>query len=271
MLLAAATLAASSAAWCAGSGTPPSATADPGVPGPASQETASGSWPLSDIKDYFTAPARWNGSDWAWFGGSLVAIAATHHYDTQVRTHFVKTEGPSTSGHDLQDALPTVAVFAATALYANLIGDNSGRREAWAMLESGALSGVTALALKYSVRRLGPDQTSDPNQWFKSGGASFPSLHTTAAFAVGTVLAESGGDDYRWVRRFLGYGLGAATGYERIKHSAHWLSDTVAGAALGCASAHFVMHRAYQSDENTGMSVVPVTRGAMLAYRLSLP
>jgi membrane-associated phospholipid phosphatase len=89
------------------------------------------------------------------------------------------------------------------------------------------------------------------------------------AFAVGTVLAESGNEDYRWLRRLLGYGLGAATSYERLKHNAHWLSDTVAGAALGMATANFTMKRAY--PEEASLSVVPVEGGAMLTYRVSLP
>jgi undecaprenyl-diphosphatase len=139
------------------------------------------------------------------------------------------------------------------------------------MLEAAGLSSVTAYALKYAGGRERPDQTSDPNQWRKSGGNSFPSVHATAAFAIGTVLAESGNDDYRWVRRFLGYGLGAATGYERLKHKAHWLSDTVAGAALGIASAHFAMNRGDRTDEQTGLRLVPVERGAMLTYGVSLP
>ena len=170
----------------------------------------------------------------------------------------------------MQDALPAAAVFVATWGYANLVGDNAGRREAWAMLEAAGLGGVTAYALKYAVGREGPDQTSDPNQWRKGGG-SFPSLHTTAAFAIGTVLAESGNDDYRWVRRFLGYGVGTVTGYERLKHNAHWLSDTVAGAALGAASAHFTMDRVYRNQEESNLTITPVSGGAMLTYRIELP
>ena len=138
------------------------------------------------------------------------------------------------------------------------------------MLEAAGLSSVTAYALKYAGGRERPDQTSDPNQWRKSGGNSFPSVHATAAFAVGTVLAESGNDEYRWVRRFLGYGLGAATSYERLKHNAHWLSDTVAGAALGIASAHFAMNSRERTDQETSLRLVPVERGAMLTYNVSL-
>jgi membrane-associated phospholipid phosphatase len=268
LLLAAGTLTACGPGWCQ---TPDSQTDD--------RTAAAGSAPAeqpsqlaADIKGYFTAPLHWDRGDWAWFGGALVAIGAAHHYDTQVRTHFVKTLGVSktTNSKDVQDAIPAAAVFVATWGYANLIGDTNGHREAWAMLEAAGLGGVTAFALKYAVGREGPDQTSDPNHWRKSGGSAFPSLHATAAFAIGTVLAESGNDEYRWVRRFLGYGLGAATGYERLKHNAHWLSDTVAGAALGIASAHFAMNRRDRTDEETGLRVVPVERGAMLTYNVSL-
>lgn len=262
-LLAAAALAACGAAWCQ---TPESQT---------DERTAAAEQPsqlASDIKRYFMAPLHWDRGDWAWFGGALVAIGAAHHYDTQVRTHFIKTLGASkANSKDVQDAIPTAAVFVATWGYANLIGDTNGRGEAWAMLEAAGLGGVTAIALKYAGGRERPDQTSDPNQWRKSGGNSFPSVHSTAAFAVGTVLAESGNDDYRWVRRFLGYGLGAATSYERLKHNAHWLSDTVAGAALGIASAHFAINRRDRTDEETRLRVVPVERGAMLTYNVSLP
>ena len=269
LLLAVGAVAACGAAWCQ---TPDSQT-DERTAAPGSAAAEQPSQLASDIKHYFTAPLHWDRGDWAWFGGALVAIGAAHHYDTQVRTHFIKTLGVSaTTNHkDVQDAIPTAAVFVATWGYATLIGDTNGRGEAWAMLEAAGLSGVTALALKYAVGREGPDQTSDPNQWRKSGGTSFPSFHSTAAFAVGTVLAESGNDEYRWVRRFLGYGLGAATSYERLKHNAHWLSDTVAGAALGIASAHFAMNRRDRTDEESGLRLVPVERGAMLTYSVSLP
>jgi membrane-associated phospholipid phosphatase len=268
-LLAAGALAACGAACCQ---TPDSQT-DERTAAPGSAAAEQPSQLASDIKRYFTAPLHWDRGDWVWFGGALVAIGAAHHYDTQVRTHFIKTLGPSktTSSKDLQDAIPAAAVFVATWGYANLIGDSNGRGEAWAMLEAVGLSSVTAFALKYAGGRERPDQTSDPNQWRKSGGNSFPSVHATAAFAVGTVLAESGNDDYRWVRRFLGYGLGAGTSYERLKHNAHWLSDTVAGAALGIASAHFAMNRRDRTDEQSSLRVVPVERGAMLTYNVPLP
>ncbi len=231
---------------------------------------------LEDAAAYYTAPLHWTGRDWEYFGGALAVIAAAHHYDTQARNHFDSGSrlpfGPKESGA-LSDALPGAALFLGTWGYASLIGSHAGESEAWNMLESGGLSFVTAYTLKYIVRREGPADTTNPNQWFKSGGTSFPSEHTTAAFAVGTVLAESGNPEFRWVRRVIGYGVGFGTAYLRMKHNAHWLSDTVAGAALGAATAHFVLDRSAQREEQEGMemSVVPVQGGMMLAFSTEFP
>jgi len=240
---------------------------------PSEQNAPASGGLFSDIKLYFTAPLRWTGGEWAWFGGALAVIGASRHFDSQVRTHFVAklAPGQTIKSDDVQDIVPTAAALLLTWGYANLTDSSAGREEAWAMFEAAGLSTITAYGLKYTVRRLGPDQTSDPNQWEKSGGRSFPSEHSTAAFAVGTVLAESGNDDYRWLRRLLGYGLGVTTSYLRLKHNAHWLSDTVGGAALGIASANFAMNHTYRSNAQSGLSLVPIEGGAMLTYNLTLP
>ncbi len=249
-----------------------SSVAGPASPAPAEAQAAGGF--AHDAGLYFTAPLHWNAGEWAWFGAALLATAGSHHYDSQVRTHFTQGLTPAEISNlntkDLQDALPAAAVFFGTWAYAALIEDPNGYRETWSMFEAAALSTVDAYALKFLIRREGPDQTSDPNAWEKSGGRSFPSEHATAAFAIGTVLAEGGGDDYRWLRRVLGYGLGVGTSYLRLKHNAHWLSDTVAGAGLGIASGQFALNHAYR-NRNSGFALMPVQGGAMLSYRMELP
>ncbi|HEY7889874.1 MAG TPA: phosphatase PAP2 family protein [Steroidobacteraceae bacterium] len=231
---------------------------------------------LEDAQAYYTAPLHWNGRNWEFFGGALAAIAVAHHYDTQARNHYDQGYrsplGPKESGA-LSDALPGAALFLGTWGYAHLIGNSAGKGEAWNMLESGGLSLVNAYALKYILRREGPADTTDPNNWFKGGSPSFPSEHTTAAFAVGTVLAESGNPQFRWVRRVIGYGVGFGTAYLRMKHNAHWLSDTIAGGALGMATAHFVMNRSAErdEDESANISLMPTQGGVMLAFSANFP
>ncbi len=228
---------------------------------------------LGDIKAYYTAPLHWNARDWEYFGGAIAAIAVSDHYDTQARTHYdsgsSSSLGPPRSG-EFTDALPGVAVLLGTWGYASLIHSPSGETEAGNMLESAGLSVVTSYALGYAFGRERPDQTTDANRWFH-GGDSFPSEHVAGAFAIGTVLAESGNPEFRWIRRVLGYGIGLGTAYLRMRHNAHWLSDTVAGGALGMASAHFALNRSEQREaENFEFSLVPTRGGGvMLVYSLS--
>jgi undecaprenyl-diphosphatase len=227
------------------------------------------------VKAYVTAPLRWRTPEWLYFGGALAAIGLAHHYDSQVRTHFTRDSPEalsSANAHTVQDAIPAAVLFVGTWGYANLIDDSDGRREAGAMLEATVLSIGSAYALNYASGRKGPNQTQDPNRWW-TGGTSFPSEHTTAAFAIGTVLAESGNSDYRWVRRVLGYGVAGFTAYERLSHNAHWLSDTVAGAALGAASARFSMDRelAQHPSSASTIALTPLPRGLMLRYALAVP
>ena len=254
----------------------PTGAVEPSSPVQYPAQKSLASRTLDDAAAYFTAPLRWNGRNWEFLGGALAAIAVAHHYDTQARNHYdrgyASPLGPKESG-TLSDALPGAALFLGTWGYASLIDSHAGKSEAWNMLESGGLSFVSAYTVKYIVRREGPADTTNANQWFKGGGNSFPSEHTTAAFAVGTVLAESGNPEFRWVRRVIGYGVGFGTAYLRMKHNAHWLSDTVAGGALGMATAHFVMNRSAEREDDEGatFSVAPVRGGVMLAFSTNLP
>jgi membrane-associated phospholipid phosphatase len=225
---------------------------------------------LEDTKLYFTAPLRWDEEDWIAFGGALVAIAGAHQFDARVRDHFATGSKATLNGgedkNSLRDAAPTVALVAGTGFYAAFIRDSDGYQETWALLEAGVLSGTTAEVLGLAGGRERPDATTSPNQW-RQGGDSFPSLHVTTAFAIGTVFAESGNDEYRWIRRIIGYGVAGATGYVRINENVHWLSDTVAGAALGIATARFVLNR-QNAETRASVQFEPIKNGWRVSYSM---
>ena len=225
---------------------------------------------LEDTKLYFTAPLRWDEQDWLYFGGALLAIGAAHSFDERVRDHFANGSKAVLNGgedkNSLRDAAPTMALIAGTGLYAAFLDDRDGYREAWSLIEAGAFSGATAEVLGYATGRERPDATTSANQWGK-GGDSFPSLHTAVAFAVGTVFAESGSDEYRWIRRIIGYGVASATGYVRTSENVHWLSDSVAGAALGIGTARFVLNRQGAQD-HAALQFQPVKNGWLLSYSM---
>ena len=224
--------------------------------------TLEGVW--TDTKLYFTSPLRWDTQDWLYFGGALAAVGAAHQFDGRVRNHF-QGPNPVLDGKDpnsTRDALPAAALVAGTWAFGLILGEKVGRVEAYTMLEAATFSTITAEALKYAAGRSRPSETLRVDDW-RSGGTSFPSLHTTAAFAIGTVLAESGGDDYRIVRRVLGYGVAGYTAYKRLHDSQHWLSDTVAGAAIGISTAAFTLERREVRSHPWTFSVIPAGGGGV--------
>jgi hypothetical protein len=219
---------------------------------------------LGDAERYFTAPLHWDRDDWLYFGAAIAATGLSHEFDGDVRSHFATGTNTGNGGdkNSLRDALPTLAIIAGTGTSALLMRDSDGYRETWALLEAGILSSASGEILSYAAGRERPDQTAAPNQW-RHGGDSFPSLHADAAFAVGTVFAESGNDEYRWLRRLIGYGIAGATAYIRVRDNEHWLSDTVAGSALGIATARFVLNR--HSESPASVQFQPVKGGWMIS------
>lgn len=226
----------------------------------------------SDIKAYITAPARWEGKDWLKFGGTIAAIGVAYSRDDEVRDHFAPdtASGSRVDNEDLRDALPGGLTLVGTWLYGKITHDEERRDEAAAMTEAALLGSTTALVLKQATGRARPDAMSGSSDW-RSGGDSFPSIHVTAAFAIGAVLAESGNDRRRLLRRVLGYGIGIGTAYGRLDHDAHWFSDTVAGGALGIATARFVMNRRRNPSRRAELQIVPLDGGALLSYARPLP
>jgi membrane-associated phospholipid phosphatase len=218
---------------------------------------------FQDAKLYFTAPVRWDGKAWLFFGGALAAIGAAHEYDGDVRRRFATGDRARLNGQDknsVRDAIPAVVAIAGTWAFAGLIDDQAGRVESYTMIEAATFSLITTEGLKFATGRQRPNETTHVDAW-RRGGSSFPSLHASATFAIGTVLAESGGDDYRWIRRFLGYGMASAVAYTRLHENVHWLSDTVGGAAIGIATAEFTMNRRQERTHRWELSVAPMPGG----------
>ena len=95
---------------------------------------------------------------------------------------------------------------------------------------------------------------------------SFPSGHSTVAFAVSTVLANNTDNIYLKILCFSASGLVAAS---RIYHNAHWLSDVVTGGAIGYFVGNFVTNhdRNYNpSGTNFSLNLAPNGIGFTLNF-----
>ncbi len=110
--------------------------------------------------------------------------------------------------------------------------------------ESILLSGVITTSIKMIVGRARPYNNLGTRH-FKMFNVkvdkfmSFPSGHTTVAFALATVFADRAGSVWAYP---VFYTLALSTAYARIYKDKHWLSDVVGGAAIGTLSSLALLH-----------------------------
>jgi len=166
----------------------------------------------------------------------VTALAGAFALDHAVRTAVQR--GRSSVGDDVATLANTfgsplyvVPPLAATYLVARLA--HRPQLAATALRTGGAAvaAGLATVVVKEAVGRARPYQTpeADVVRPF-SGFTSFPSGHTAIATAVAVSLA--GGTNKWWAKALL-YGGAGLTGLARINDDKHWLSDVVAGAAVG--------------------------------------
>jgi membrane-associated phospholipid phosphatase len=121
-------------------------------------------------------------------------------------------------------------------------GEERFGRTLWQSIDATVIGGVSSVVLKRVFSRERPDQTPDPNRWFKGGGnQSFPSGEVTITSAVVTPLVLEYGREHPAV-----YALELLPVYDaiaRMKVRAHWQSDVIAGFALGAAAGYFAHAR----------------------------
>lgn len=106
-----------------------------------------------------------------------------------------------------------------------------------------------------------------------SDRTSFPSGHTTTAFAAAAAVTAETGRQWPRSTRVVGpvmYGGATMVGLSRMYHNRHWASDVVLGAAIGTFSGQKVIHYLHARPKNwidrtlLGMSVVPDGRGHLI-------
>lgn len=147
---------------------------------------------------------------------------------TDGKTSFYKIVSGST--------IPFCVAIPATYLLTGIIGHHKDlTKQALYITESIVISQVISFATKAIVNRERPaehDPTLIALRNAKSG--SFPSGHTSIAFATATSLAFI---SHKWYIIVPAFGWASLVGYSRLYLGVHYPTDVIAGAILGSGSA----------------------------------
>ncbi len=191
-----------------------------------------------------TAPARWIAA----VAASLACVAAASLVDAWTYHHIAL---PRVYDTDWGRALRTMGYWPLWAIVSLALwrhgeamgqppdGRARARRRAGWLLSAVTVAGIVAELLKLVVRRERPGVGAGlyvfrawSDRPVSTAGFGMPSSHAVEAFAAATVLAGCFPET-----AVVWYALAAGCAVTRVLSGAHFLSDVVAGAALGLVIA----------------------------------
>ncbi|HTL53425.1 MAG TPA: phosphatase PAP2 family protein [Planctomycetota bacterium] len=199
-----------------------------------------GIWVLRDTGATLTAPLRWRTEQWIQFSLAAAIIGGTMRYTDHAADRYNRSTqqtGERQLWKQISDQNATYSFVVLGGFFVAGYGWGQDRaKRVWLEGFEASLIASTLICpvLKLAIGRHRPDDQSHALRFQPFGGtASFPSGHTTQAFAVASVLALSF-PDHLWVGAGS-FAIATAVGYSRLYLHKHFLSDVMAGALLGTA------------------------------------
>ena|SRR5450432_2809079 len=193
---------------------------------------------IKDTVSTLGAPLHWSAGDWLVFGGIAAGVTAvgfafdipmrdkTQSHQTATLDELTKVVEPFGAGYSW-------AVIGAYGVAGFLFHDADAKDIFFdSAIASILASGIITPTLKFVIGRERPNESVSSTSFHPFSGSdnSFPSGHTTQAFAVASVISAH--SDEVWVS-VAAYTVAGLVGFARIYHNAHWTSDVTAGALIG--------------------------------------
>jgi membrane-associated phospholipid phosphatase len=193
---------------------------------------------VNDVKHVLTAPTRWQEQEWknlelATIGVIGVAVIA----DRPVRDAMRRQPRDNRFMLKVERFGAEYAALTIGGFYlAGVMGNETATEVAQDSLAASIIaSGMITPAIKFITGRARPRENtgianSHPLSLSYSSNSSFPSGHTTEAFALASVIANH--YEETWVT-CASYSVASLVGVARSYHDAHFASDVLAGALIG--------------------------------------
>ena len=141
----------------------------------------------------------------------------------------------------------TSSITGGAFLASRLTKNEHFRAFGYTLMQAYVTNAILTQGIKYSTHRMRPDG---------SASNSFPSGHTSSAFAVATVVTNYYGK--KWGIPL--YAFSGLVGISRIEKRQHWPSDVLAGAALGYISGRTALlgtKREISGQRNARLMIMP--------------
>lgn len=226
-----------------------------------------------DLKELPSKPFHWKRNDWliagAVVGGSFLAFTV----DGQIRNYYLNHRSKFLQGvsdvtthfGDYQQQAPIIMGLWVTGVGMQNL---TMQKMAGDALEASIISAgiITPLLVLTSGRAL-PEENEDPMKFkpFQSGRYSYPSGHTTAAFALATVIDQNLRESFGYWQTPIVYGMAVGCAESRIYDAKHYLSDIILGAGIGWGVGYWVANKPRGQERQ--VYVIPAPSGAALVYK----
>lgn len=188
-------------------------------------------------------------------GSGTVSVVAVDQFDHKIDS-YVESGGSVGMGHDLAQnfgKLGNGIAWVAVGGFQFFIDQKNGLGTLRALL----LTSISHVGVAAIAQRERPDNKTD----FLPFSSSFPSGHTSSAFAFAGSMAYS----YGWKGGVPAYIAATAVGMSRLKERRHWASDITAGAFLGTFWARAAFKADTMDREAFLVIPVPVNDGMMIS------
>jgi hypothetical protein len=218
---------------------------------------------LRDQKTIWTAPLHLERSDAKWVVPGGIGLMALITTDRITGDEIFEANGQVGASRVISYAgsVYGLGVVAGTFyLVGRATKDDRARETGLLSAEALVDSTITGAALKGITQRARPLEGRERSEFF-DGGNSFPSGHSTQAWAVATVIANE--YKHRRAVQIAAYGIAGAVSVARFTGHKHYLSDVVAGSALGYGIGKFVFNAHHRKavdvdDDTTSKSAWPL-------------
>ncbi len=228
---------------------------------------------FDDVQYVLTEPANWQAQAWQNFAWTSLAVVGTAAViDAPLRDEMRRQ--PKDNNFMLYierfGAEYSIGVIGGFYLAGSLADNDKAITVAQDSLTASIIaSGIITPAIKIATGRSRPYENTGTSNFQSLGAAnrnsSFPSGHTTEAFALASVISAH--YEETWIKA-TAYTVASLVGIARTYHDAHFASDVLAGAFIGnWVGLSVVSHN--RQKRGTNIILLPETAQDIIGLRLT--